>query len=327
MVIWNMSEYCCNSEAHKGPTREEVEATWSTTGATPLHYTQEELRWQREMTRALIERVHGLLGDGVSEEMCKFVEIMVLSRDARHQAKGRQNYNERLNECIEGEPYLSPDELTEVTERAAHGMASPLELLYLRHDVGMGSIELGRVTGDPKLVKDLEDKVGQAVGKLGGSPLYDDPARVKLRTFSIPVSGKLTDKPEAVLITRRQAIAECDGDTRVMRRSSFIVPIRGISSEDRRWLLAFPRDKGVDHWAAVANEDNSELTDRLGLYLDSGLVIPISTTFYAVNQTVLSEQENRRNQRRQAIKEHFEKNHPDIASWRLGCIATHDTVD
>lgn len=313
-------------------SNEVLRSYWSGICATPLHYQPKQRPLQMKMTNELAERVVENMNEHVkdpSAELLRFVELTVLSRDARHQVKGQSNYETSLGECIEGERVLGDTELDSVKYHAENGIATPAELLELRHDTGMVSVELGRVTGgDEVLLGKLESEVDSAIREFDGVYCEEKDARIKVRAFSIPDSNSMEDDPEAIVVTRRNEIAECGLDTRIMRRSSYIIRLDDLEQADRDGILAIPRRKGAELWAKTANHEYGDLVSKLGNYLDNDTTIPVSTTYYAVSKIVQDEKDRRENLQRTEAHYRDRELYPEVSAARdLASFAIdHTTV-
>lgn len=302
------------------PPRSEQELTsrWGGTGATPLGLKDSELLLQNGVSKSLMEGVLFQASElGVSDRVMAYVEMILLSREARHLAKGKIGWSTRLEECIEGESYMDAVEMERVTDKAHRGIATPLELLQLRHDAGMGSVELARVTGRrDTLINLMDQEVCQAVKTLNGQMLDSQP-RTTLRAFDI--HGQT---PEAILVTRRLPFAVCEGDTRVMRRESYVLPLALLDDTLRSQILSVPRERGPDEWRRAAENALLNLGDDLRDYLnDSHSSIMISSTYYAVNAQTQQAQKSRDKAAREEARRIFCERYPALSAATSGYSA------
>ena len=286
-------------------------AHWLDYSATPLRIKSENCDLWRDVQNTLTERVLARLDSDTSPA----VQLHLLSRGARHTTKNQQNYEIRLNECIEGEAPLAGRELEWVEAKALDGLATPAELLRLRRSIGMGSVELARVTGnDEHLLERMHAAIAETFAEVGADEQCEQNERIKFRAFNVDITDA-KKAPEAVLATRRINVATCEVDTRIMLRESYVLPLANLSKDVRAEILSADRSHGTETWAEMlANVD--DLDTRISAAIDSDAAIPISTTFYAVSQTVRQEQQCRHEAERAAYNEEFCQKYPEIVEAR-----------
>lgn len=301
-------------EEYRQP-RDILLAHWLDYSATPLRIKSENCDLWRDVQNTLAERVLARLGPDTSPAVRDFVQLHLLSRGARHTTKNQQNYESRLNECIEGEAPLTGRELEWVEAKALDGLATPAELLRLRRSIGMGSVELARVTGnDEYLLERMHAAIAETFVEVGADEQCEQNERIKFRAFNVDITDA-KKAPEAVLATRRINVATCEVDTRIMLRESYVLPLANLSKDVRAEILSADRSHGTEAWAEMlANVD--DLDTRISAAIDSDAAIPISTTFYAVSQTVRQEQQRRHEAERAAYNEEFCRKYPEIIEAR-----------
>ena len=302
-------------EEYRQPPRDILLAHWLDYSATPLRIKSENCDLWRDVQNTLTERVLARLDSDTSPAVRDFVQLHLLSRGARHTTKNQQNYESRLNECIEGEAPLAGIELERVEAKALDGLATPAELLRLRRSIGMGSVELARVTGnDEHLLERMHAAIAETFAEVGADEQCEQNERIKFRAFNVDITDA-KKAPEAVLATRRINVATCEVDTRIMLRESYVLPLANLSKDVRAEILSADRSHGTEAWAeTLANVD--DLDTRISAAIDSDAAIPISTTFYAVSQTVRQEQQRRHEAERAAYNEEFCRKYPEIIEAR-----------
>ena len=218
-------------------SRDILLAHWLDYSATPLRIKSENCDLWRDVQNTLAERVLARLDSDTSPAVRDFVQLHLLSRGARHTTKNQQNYESRLNECIEGEAPLAGIELEQVEAKALDGLATPAELLHLRRSIGMGSVELARVTGnDEHLLERMHAAITETFAEVGADEQCERSERIKFRAFNVDITDA-KKAPEAVLVTRRTNVATCEVDTRIMLRESYVLPLANLSKDVRAEIL------------------------------------------------------------------------------------------
>jgi hypothetical protein len=135
-----------------------------------------------------------------------------------------------------------------------------------------------------------------------GQELDDNPKRPKYRIRNSDVimapkrhfSPKLMERPaSAVLVTRKRILTQLDDDTRIIERSSFILrldTLDEVSSELAKSIQAIDvNEYNVDGWRKKVTAIIRQAEDNLGLLKDNrfDIAIPVETTIFAFNNTVL----------------------------------------
>ncbi|MDB5168313.1 MAG: hypothetical protein JWO55_571 [Candidatus Saccharibacteria bacterium] len=290
---------------HKEGIRHHLE--W---GATPLTTIgrQDVAGMQLRVFDALIDRTEKSAPIDVPEELRQFVLHSFMNRFHGRAQNNQISYSERLKQDFEG---LDPLILN-MHERAITGQATPVELLIVRREFGLRSIELARLThpyGDR--IEQL-DRMRHAVeyGILANDGIVfkseeDQDVRYKIRSLS-----RDAETPEEIkhgfLMTRRRKIGVEGDDTHIHERSSFVVRMDEVGGLDVELINEMSKVKLTkdETWiediaAAVKLE---EIIPALLKKNNFHTIIPLSTTVYAYNKTTGAEIEREKERNRDRME-------------------------
>lgn len=281
-----------NSPEHRDGIRHHLE--W---GATPLTTVgrPDVASMQLRVFDALIDRTEKSAPIDVPEELRQFVLHSFMNRFHGRAQHNQISYNERLKQDFSG---LDPV-VVKMHERAITGQATPAELLVVRREFGLRSIELARLTHPYGERIEQLDRMRHAVdyGILANGGIVfeseeDQDVKYKIRSLS-----RDAETPEEIkhgfLMTRRRRIGVEGDDTHIHERSSFVVRMdeaggldENLVNEMRKVKLTKDETWIKDMSAAVKLE---EVIAALLKEDNFHTIIPLSTTVYAYNKTTGNE--------------------------------------
>lgn len=276
--------------------------TWA---ASPIGVDQASVsRHQATLVLTLAERAeHAAHRLKLPKDLRDFLYISVMQRFHHESALNHQSYSQRLNSAAEGFPL----ELLSAYDHSARGDALPGELIDVRSALGMPSVELAKLSHPCEVTNQELGKMNRAVRSAvevhGGEFLEDAP---KLTAISCDATFFDQDNANYIIMNRSKNIARLPDGTLVRERSQFIVRIGGLhelSLDASNSLRRLIRSTGLktDGWQQLV-VDIDGLNDALErAYNESnyGVVIPMSTTVFAVNaETRKAVEENQRHIRR-----------------------------
>lgn len=287
-------------------------------GATPLNtYYNKELRCQQDKVRDELEArskevppevgyVHPSIQRHVTQNfMARFSGRTMANFDhfsrRLHTAEGK--FNEKQNELL---------------EKAIWGHATPAELLRVRADYGIASIELGCLTHpygvltDQDKLDEMRSSVREAILLLGGELSITDPETLEAMgsveegldgrdVFAVKQADNTfeTSQPadyakRLVLVTRKRMHGRLPDGTVVCERSSFDLDIGEGSKFDAK---AAKRMRGIklthidEKLAMKMMTEAAELPEHLPNLIaqrEFSTVVPLSTTVYGFNKRTLT---------------------------------------
>ena len=295
--------------------RSDLKGTSLTWGETPLVTNPE----QQEVFRLLYDRITYNVPIDTPEEVQDFVISHFMSRFYRRQARNEQSFVDRSVEDLN----VLDSEILSCLDLAFIGGASPVELLQLRHAIGMPSIELSRFTHPYGLGMETLDEmrlaVAYAIEQMDGV-LCD---RADCTTYGIDSSHTMSNSGcqvdfvklglldatlngedecmemlessrqresatlSGVLMKRKRILAVLPDGTEIIERSSFILRIDKESELDQiiaRKMRNIVIDGNPNWENEMADACNlSTLMSQLLLEKRFDIAIPLSTTVYAHN--------------------------------------------
>ncbi|MDB5180187.1 MAG: hypothetical protein JWN12_819 [Candidatus Saccharibacteria bacterium] len=288
--------------------------TW---GATPLVSTW-EIKIQQDDVKAEINKLFSRKNtpEYVSPELAQYIEILNMSRTANRETHNLESFAYRekadLNDL--------PGEVLEVIDRAARGFASPAELLFIQDLLGVPTIELASLTHPYgreriKLLKEMRPAVNNAITLMGGALV-----RGIKPTFKIKGAQDLRNpkKNGAIHMTRETPFGELPSGVKVMERSSFVVILDQLPSEQAEVIRSIPYENNKN-WA-------DSLGYRGGLYKlapellnndDYEKAAPVSTTIVASNEALQAKLLSK-----EAVKEAHKNAREKQQQVLLGSVAT-----
>jgi hypothetical protein len=299
------NDFTTNIPEHNEGIRHHLE--W---GATPLTTIgrQDVASMQLRVFDALIDRTEKSAPIDVPDELRQFVLHSFMNRFHGRAQNNQISYNERLKQDFNN---LDPLVL-KMHERAITGHATPAELLIVRREFGLRSIELARLTHP------YGDRIEQ-LDRMRGAVEYgilanegnvfdsedDQDVRYKIRSLS-----RDAETPEAIkhgfLMTRRRKIGIEGEDTHIHERSSFIVRMDKAGGLDPELVSEMSKVKLTkdETWiediaAAVKLE---EIIPALLKKNNFHTIIPLSTTVYAYNKTTGEEIEREKERSRDRME-------------------------
>jgi hypothetical protein len=253
-----------------------------TFGATPLIKTDK----QNEVYDDLLERIVKNRPQGLSEDLFHYVLYHFELRFAKRQQRNTDSYRKRLEQ---DDSIFDIDQLA-LVELARRGLAFPGELLDVRQLLGMGDIELGRVTHPyGEHLEDLEElrlNTRQAIldrdGELFPEGSFD--------TFEIEDTDRATTGSptvrEALLVVRTRPIGKLPDGTIIRERSSFILKLDEVFNGKvilKIKSALFNQTTELDQALAGIVAIDEVAAPLLETYQHT-TAIPLSSTIYAVNE-------------------------------------------
>lgn len=218
------------------------------------------------------------------------------------------SYSERLKTDFDG----IDRRMLEMHERAVTGNADPAELLAVRREFGLRSIELARLTHPYGERIEQLDRMRHAVeyGILANDGIVftseeDQDVKYKIRSLSRDIEAP-NEMNYGFLMTRRRKIGIEGNDTHVQERSSFVVrtdeaggldpvlvkELKKIKlSQDETWLNDISAAIQLEQIIPVLLKDDNFQT-----------IIPLSTTVYAYNKTTRDQIEYEKERRRVPVE-------------------------
>ncbi len=271
--------------------------TW---GNTPFYSSPE----QYEVYKKLTERIITSAPEGTPDVIQDYVLMHFMSRFYKRQDRNSNSYDDRLNY------YSALSEISSSTldVALAGDCARPIDLLVLRDELGMPSIELARLTHpygkDMDELPEMKAAVGYAVETLGGEICLGD----ECTTYSVDgahVRNMSSGNAEAgFLVKRKKLVGTLPDGTIIIERSSYFLRIDNKSRLDQiiaqsmRNVVTQTMSGGIVENMRVLNvyetkdwqaqlAEFGNLNELMPFLLKDGefkdVAIPLSTTIYAYN--------------------------------------------
>lgn len=254
------------------------------TGATPLEPNILQQKVFDDLRKRFIENRPGGLSDTIFDYMLMHFE----NRFAKRQQRNRDSYLQRLYK----DTSVIESEYPGLLKLALHGLAYPDELLDVRQGLGMGDIELGRVTHPfGEHIDDFEElrtQVVDAIVEKGGRAFLPDEF-TGMEAFEVEdTDRRITQSDtvsEAFLIVRTRIVGVLPDQTEIHERSSFILQLdKAFDKSTVAKLKEVVRGKGESLHEQVAKVIS--ITDVARPLLESNnfeAAIPLSSTMFALN--------------------------------------------
>ncbi|MDB5160026.1 MAG: hypothetical protein JWO99_289 [Candidatus Saccharibacteria bacterium] len=285
----------------------------TTYGATPFDKlvslaNQEEVLSNRQ---TLVQHIP----DNIPILVANYVQETFNNRFWARLAANDENFTTRLmhKDLLEADPRLH-----RMIDLGRFGKASPAELMLIRDQLGIRSLEVACLThpygeGIKAQLPVMRQSVKKAVEIFGGT--YDE--YPKPRYGMKEVLRDESGRPVAILMTRKKDVGTLPdghgGDGSIVReRSSFIMRIDDMSE-----LRDIYGDQRIDKFVAIASKGKEEqqklleeFNDTISIFLDSNEfteAIPIATTTYVFdrNTTKLVEESLRQSPKPETEQEFF----------------------
>lgn len=253
-------------------------------GATPFNSRDERIaKYQKGMVRLERQMLKGK-PSCVYGDMEDYVETMFLARDANRTT----NNSYSISDMLYGELLETNSEVQDMYERASLGKASPLELLNVFESLGMGSIELAKLTHLYGYRLEHLEPMRQAIKDMiieKNGVAFDD-LQEELRVIAFDRSVTASAMAKSAFTIKRKRLVGLVGETRIYERTSFIIRIDEISDfnpELAKKIRSIVTDEPLDMQLDL--EIELEIR-RLVEGNDLISTIPLSTTVYAQNPAV-----------------------------------------
>lgn len=310
--------------------------TW---GPTPLNPFYDKVLLQQSKVQ---DTLHALTTEDVPEStpdhIASYVSGVFLSRFHGRSMANYDNYMTALS--IDRLEYANDPSVQDIFDRSLKGQASPAELLYVRSQGALRSVELGCVSHPyGKHIEHLytmRDVVNESAAMFGGRPV--DGEKFSVKSFDVTIEGLHSGVSlgDAFMMTRKRDIAVLPDDTHIRERSSFIVRTDPLSHFDQRLSAAMHRVPihGNDSWAQQVCQAG-HLEEVIPAFLESDdylTAIPLSTTVYAYNGAVEERIKHDQRANRSSLLEQHKDEYPEIARVlamsraHLGAKATDSMV-
>lgn len=272
--------------------RESGSVPWSAT-PTKLSNVSE---YQKAVRSQSLDILDHYIPSFVDERLAKYVEGIYLSRQANRNTRNAMSYGNQLYKTdTVTDPFL-----LEAIDRAEHGVAEPYELLAVGASLGLGSIELAKLTHlygyRLQNIIPMRKSVNEAIALYDGEIFKPPVEEYEIIAHDRAVTGM--NHVEFALTMKRKRLVGAVGSSEIYERSSFIVRLDDESHIDQklaarikglvmteesdeivngqeRWKTAIMHIKEfipVVHWLLSENDFES--------------IIPLSTTVYAHNMIV-----------------------------------------
>lgn len=284
-------------------------------GATPFNSRDERIaKYQKGMARLERQMLEGR-PPCVYGDMQAYVETMYLSRDANRTANNSYSRSNMLyGELLETNPAVQ-----DMYDQASLGEASPLELLNSMELLGMGSIELAKLTHiygyRLEHLEPMRQVIKDMIIQKNGMVLDNPPEELRVIAFDRSVTGSAMAK-NAFTIKRKRLVGLV-GETKIYERTSFIIRIDEISDfnpELAKKIRKIVTDEPLD--MQFDPEIDAEIR-RLVEGNDLISTIPLSTTVYAHNPTTQEAIENRNELAKNNAKLEAIQHSPELFKARL----------
>lgn len=291
--------------------------TW---GPTPLNPFYDKVLLQQSKTQ---DKLHRLTTEDVPEttpeHIASYVSGVFLSR---FHGRGMANYDNCMTALeMDTLEYAEDPRIRDMYDRCLKGQANPAELLYVRNQGVMRSVELGCVSHPygkhMEHLYTMRDVINETVALYGGR--FGSGEKYSVKSFDVSVQGLSNSVAlgDAFMMTRKRDIAVLPDDTHIRERSSFIVRTDPQSNFDQRLAFAMHHVtiRGNDAWEKQVCQAGhlEEVIPPLLENDDYLTAIPLSTTVYAYNPT--AERQIRQAQRvsqEQTVRQN-ENDYPEIA--------------
>ncbi|HRN97638.1 MAG TPA: hypothetical protein PLZ58_04295 [Candidatus Saccharibacteria bacterium] len=291
-------------------------------GATPFNPRDKRIaKYQKGMTRLERQMLKGK-PSCVYGDMEDYVETMFLARDANRTT----NNSYSISDMLHGKLLETNSEVQDMYERASLGKASPLELLNILELLGMGSIELARLTHlygyRLEHLETMRQVIRDMITEKNGE-VFDDPPE-ELRVVAFDRSVTASAMVENALTVKRKRLVGLVGETRIYERTSFIIRIDEISDfnpELAQKIRQIVTDETID--MQLDPEIEAEIR-RLVEGNDLISTIPLSTTVYAQNPATQESIERKNKLAKNRAKQEAMRHFPELSRIALGGEAELD---
>lgn len=277
--------------------RRELRGDHLTWGATPLKFNAEQI----QVYNSLYQRIQDSATESTPDQVKEFVLQHFMSRFFQRQDRNTKSFVDRRSVVIEN----LDDEYQSILAEAIDGVSNPNDLLKLRHELDMPSIELGRLTHpygkNMETLPDMRQAVDYAIEQQGGVLIDDD----SLTTYDVD-GAHIQDKGPTLqcgfLMKRKRVRGLLPDGTVVMERSTFVLRVDIDSPLDQNIASKFREIRTYKNpfWDKMAMEIINA-NNLLPALLDEDkfdIAIPLSTTVYAFNPERIEEVENNEKERR-----------------------------
>lgn len=268
--------------------------TW---GATPLNpYYDGVLLQQAEVSRVLTRHAQDAPKD-IPPHIAEYAANIFISRFRGREGANYDNYQFALKKEVFDEA-ASP-QLTEIHDRALRGHANPAELILLRDQAEMGSVELGCVShsyGGEHIhdyLRVMRDAIDDTIDLYGGEHLQA--TRYRVKSFNFTDDHRLGD---ALTMTRKRDLGVLPDGTKIRERSSFIVRLDAASGFNQDLAAAMRQVSLLDDTVWPEGLMRAGQLDKVVPPLLAAnnftTIIPLATTVYAYNKETVAQVERQK---------------------------------
>lgn len=263
--------------------REKLRGEHLTWGATPLHFSSNQMVIYHELK----QRIHNSAPESTPDDVKEFVLQHFMSRFFQRQDRNAKSFEDR-NPGIDINNLEKPHQ--DILMAAIEGMSNPNDLLKLLTTLDMPSIELARLTHSygqhMETLGDMRQAIDFAIENNGGRIIEDD----SMTTYGVD-GGHIRDKGENIeigfLMKRKRVRGILPDGTVVIERSTFVLRVDKESPLDQdiaRQFRGIKIDKNPD-WNKQVMEiiEANNLIPRVLVNDEFDIAIPLSTTTYAFN--------------------------------------------
>jgi len=254
-------------------------------GATPY-----DLAFNRKPQRRILEGLQELLSN-IPEDLplviASYVQDTFKARFWNRLHANSENFTTGL---VCSKPEKIDDRLYGMIDKGSDGNASPAELLLLRDQLGIRSLELACLThpygGERiKILPEMQESVRTAVELLDGEYTKAPEPRYSVKDIVYDEEGNAA----GLLMTRKRDFGHMKDGTIVRERSSFV--LRVDEKSDLNLLIGAEMIEKLVSIHEIPKEDAQvymeEFNDIISDYLsldEFSQAIPIATTTYAFNR-------------------------------------------
>lgn len=255
-------------------------------GATPLDRVA-TLTQQLELRLDLQELTYRGIPDDAPLEVYSYIHSIFIRRFNKRGEANEENFVTSLyyadyQECLD-------PEVVEIVDLARFGQASPAELLLVREQLGIRSIELACLShpygANIEMLDEMRFAIEYAISIYGGE-YFKEPETIYCVKEAIDVLDGVPDFTNGVLMTRKSTLGVLDDGTVIKERSSFVLRTDEASGFDqtiiKRLQTELMKDPAMDWMKWLIQEGNLDMISAVLLNSnDFSRAIPVSSTAYA----------------------------------------------
>lgn len=308
--------------------RDAPKGEMSTYSATPLDRVA-TLTQQLDLRVDLQEPTYRNIPNDAPFEVYAYIHSLFIQRFNKRGEANEENFITSLHygdyrECLD-------PEVVEIVDRARFGHASPAELLLVREQLGIRSIELACQSHpygtNIEMLDEMRFAIEYAVSLYGGE-YFEEPETIYCVKEAIDEIDDMPDFTNGVLMTRKSTLGVLDDGTVIKERSSFVLRTDEASGFDqtiiKRLQAELIKDPAIDWMEWLIKEGNLDMIAADLLDNNDFLrAIPVSTTAYAFHSETTRQVYETLDQTRVDRIEKYRYSSPEMYRLLMGETAVH----